>query len=165
MNWNSKSVKFESQSHSETISETSQYRTESLEWEWDLSRFYRICITVGYWMVCTEMHDIFVIQFGHFCFFADTTRKPRAGEEDGRGKSETNRRWVCWKLHMKRRNCSQWQQEDSSVTNSTTEILLLLTGSYCESTWALLTDWCSRWPISFNHQASIASFPGLSTQI
>ena len=42
-------------------------------------------------MVCTEMHDIFVIQFGHFCFFADTTRKPRAGEEDGRGKSETNR--------------------------------------------------------------------------
>ena len=129
MNWNSKSVKFESQSHSETISETSQYRTESLEWEWDLSRFYRIWITVGYWMVCTEMHDIFVIQFGHFCFFADTTRKPRAGEEDGRGKSETNRRWVCWKLQMKRRNCSQWQQEDSSVTNSTTEILLLLTGS------------------------------------
>ena len=67
--------------------------------------------------------------FNLVIFFADTTRKPRAGEEDGRGKSETNRRWVCWKLHMKRRNCSQWQQEDSSVTNSTTEILLLLTGS------------------------------------
>lgn len=45
--------------------------------------------------------------FNLVIFFADTTRKPRAGEEDGRGKSETNRRCVCWKLHMKRRNCSQ----------------------------------------------------------
>ena len=47
-------------------------------------------------MFCDEMHDIFVIQL-YGISLTDTTRKPRPGEVDGRGKSI-----CCYKLKSDR---------------------------------------------------------------
>ena len=150
-----KSAKCESQSHSQTISETPS--TILRIWEWNLF------IAIEYWMFCSKMHDIFVIQM-YIIFLTDTTRKPRPGEVDGRGKSV-----CCYKLKSDRYVGSsickegfvlKWQLGDSSVTNLTTEMLVLKTGSHCELNLGPL-ELPMIWPMSFNHQASIASFPGL----